>query len=42
MANNYDINYEDEKFKQVETDKQNALTEVDNTYDGMINESDSY
>lgn len=39
---NYDINYDDERFKQVEGDKGNALTEVDNTYDDMINDSDQY
>lgn len=42
MASNYDINYDDERFKQVETGKQQALTEVENTYSGMIDESDSY
>ena len=39
---NYDINYEDPKFKQVETEKQAALTENKNTYDNMINQSDKY
>ena len=42
MASNYDINYDDERFKQVETGKQQALTEVENTYSGMINETDKY
>lgn len=42
MASNYDINYDDERFKQVESGKQQALTEVENTYSGMINESDKY
>jgi hypothetical protein len=42
MASNYDINYDDERFKQVETGKQQALTDVENTYSGMISESDSY
>lgn len=41
-ANNYNINYEDEKFKDVELDKQQALTEVEKTYGGMIEQSDSY
>ena len=39
---NYDINYEDPKFKQVELDKQTALAENRNTYDNMINQSDKY
>lgn len=42
MANNYDINYEDERFTQVEADKQQALSEVEQTYGDMINDSDSY
>ena len=42
MSTNYDINYDDERFQQVESEKQNALTEVDNTYNGMINASDKY
>lgn len=39
---NYDINYDDERFKNVEDEKQKALTEVEETYGGMINESDKY
>lgn len=42
MATNYNINYDDERFSQVETGKQQALTEVEQTYGGMINESDKY
>ena len=42
MATNYDINYDDERFKQVEAGKQQALTEVENTYSGMIGETDKY
>jgi hypothetical protein len=42
MANNIDINYDDERFGQVESDKQQALTEVEETYGGMIGESDKY
>ncbi len=41
-ANNYNINYEDERFGKVESDKQQALTEVEQTYGGMIEQSDSY
>jgi hypothetical protein len=39
---NYEVNYEDERFTQVETDKQNAMTELEDTYSGMIGESDKY
>lgn len=42
MATNYDINYDDERFKQVESQKQDALTEVENTYSGMISQTDKY
>lgn len=38
----YEINYEDQKFKNVETDKKNALDEVDKTYGEMIDKSDSF
>ena len=41
-ANNYEVNYDDERFGQVESDKQQALTELEQTYGGMIEESDSY
>ena len=39
---NYNINYDDPKFKNVESQKQAALTENNNTYDNMINQSDKY
>ena len=42
MATNYNINYEDERFTQVEDAKQEALNDVKNTYDGMLEQSDSY
>ena len=35
-------NYEDERFKQVEGEKQQALTDVEKTYGGMIDQSDSF
>ena len=41
-ANNYQVNYEDERFQQVEADKKEAMTEVEQTYAGMINSSDQY
>lgn len=39
---NYDINYEDERFTQIENDKNTALSDLENTYAGMIGESDKY
>jgi hypothetical protein len=39
---NYSVNYEDERFQNVEEDKQAALDNVNNTYNNMINESDQY
>lgn len=42
MANNYDINYDDQRFTQVETDKSAALSELENTYAGMIGEADKH
>lgn len=38
----YEINYEDQKFKDVETEKKNAINEVDKTYGEMIDKSDSF
>lgn len=38
----YTINYEDERFTQVETEKDQALAEVENTYGGMIDNVDKY
>lgn len=38
----YDINYNDERFQKVESDKQAALNEVDKTYGEMIDKSDSF
>ena len=42
MATNYDINYNDERFSKVESDKSAALSELEQTYAGMINNSDKY
>ena len=42
MADTYTINYEDPRFGKVEADKQQAMTELDETYSGMISESDKY
>lgn len=40
--NNYQINYSDSRFTDVEAAKKDALAEVDKTYDGMIEQSDSF
>lgn len=37
-----EINYEDERFGKVESDKEQALTELEETYGGMINATDEY
>lgn len=42
MATSYNIDYNDEKFKQVESDKKAALSEVNNTYNNMIGQSDQF
>ena len=39
---NYEIDPNDTRLQGVETNKQAALTESNNTYDGMINESDKF
>lgn len=39
---NYTVNYDDKRFTDVEADKKEALTQVENTYGNMINESDKY
>ncbi len=38
----YEINYNDQRFQQVNNEKQTALNEVDKTYGEMIGASDSY
>lgn len=42
MSTQYDINYDDSRFKTVESEKQAALTEHEKTYDSMISNSDAY
>lgn len=42
MATNYEINYDDKRFSEVEADKKAALNEVDVTYGNMISQSDQY
>ena len=39
---NYTVNYEDERFKQVEADKTNEINKTNTMYNGMVNQSDSY
>lgn len=39
---NYNVDYNDERFGQVESDKNQALTELEQTYAGMIGESDKF
>lgn len=38
---NYEINYDDPRFQQVDTEKNAAMTEMDNTYQGIIDNVDS-
>ena len=38
----YSVNYEDERFGKVEADKNQALTELEQTYGGMIGQTDQY
>jgi len=42
MATNYSINYEDDRFKQVEQAKQEAINNSNSMYDQMINDSSQY
>ena len=39
---NYDIDYNDSRFGKVESDKNQALTELEQTYAGMIGSTDQY
>lgn len=41
-THNYDINYDDERFTEVENDKSAAMAESDKMYDGMISNSDAF
>ena len=42
MAEQFTVNYDDERFGKVESDKQQAMTELENVYGGMINDTDKY
>ena len=39
---NYNINYNDERFKTVESEKQTALNQINDTYNNMISQSDKF
>lgn len=39
---NYEINYDDERFTQVEAEKETALNNINNTYNNMISQSDQF
>lgn len=39
---NYTINYDDERFKSVESEKNTALNNINNAYNQMINSSDQF
>ena len=39
---NYNINYDDERFQTVESEKEAALNDVNNTYNNMISQSDKF
>ena len=38
----YEINYDDQRFKDVEADKKEAISDIEKTYSGMISDSDGY
>ena len=40
--NDYAINYEDERFKNVENEKQDRLNQINDAYTNMINQSDQF
>ena len=42
MSTEYDINYDDQRFKSVESEKNVALSENEKLYAGMIESSDKY
>lgn len=39
---NYNINYDDKRFKTVESEKQTALNQINDTYNNMISQSDKF
>lgn len=39
---NYNINYDDERFKAVENERDDRLNQINDTYNNMINQSDQF
>lgn len=39
---NYNVNYDDKRFTEVENDKNAALSDIESTYGGMISETEGY
>lgn len=42
MADNITVNYDDKRFGQVEADKKQAMTELEQTYGGMLKDTDKF
>ena len=42
MATNYTVNYDDQRFQEVEADKKLAIDEMNNTYNQMVGQSDQF
>jgi hypothetical protein len=42
MATNYEVNYDDDRFSMVESDKETALTDIEQAYANIIGQSDKY
>lgn len=42
MSTEYDINYDDQRFKDVEADKNAAISENEKLYSGMIDDTEGY
>lgn len=42
MSDKYSVNYEDERFKSVQNEQAQKVTETENLYDSMISDSDKY
>lgn len=42
MSDKYAVNYEDERFKSVQNEQSQKVTETENLYDSMISDSDKY
>ena len=38
----YEVDYKDQRFQDVETDKKNAISDLEKTYSGIIDKSDSF